>query len=94
MLLSPQEQARLDELEKQLSIEDPALARKLRFETDRRSSTAGSVTTVLGALAGGLLLILGIATQNAVVGIIAFLAMGAALYWFVQKRWPENQPWQ
>jgi len=90
MLLSPEERDQLCELEKQLTIEDPELAQTLRLGANRQPLTAHAVATLLSALAGVLLLVVGIATKFIGVGVIGFLAMGAGLYCFVQKRWPEN----
>jgi uncharacterized membrane protein YphA (DoxX/SURF4 family) len=81
-------------LEKQLSIEDPELAQTLRLGADRQPLTADAVVTILSALAGVLLVVVGIATKFIAVGVIGFLAMGAGLYCFVQKRWPENSSGQ
>lgn len=94
MLLSPEERDQLRELEKQLSIEDPELAQTLRLGADRQPLTADAVVTILSALAGVLLVVVGIATKFIAVGVIGFLAMGAGLYCFVQKRWPENSSGQ
>ena len=94
MLLSPEERDQLHELEKQLSIEDPELAQTLRLGADRQPLTADAVATLLSALAGVLLLVVGIATQFIAVGVTGFLAMSAGLYCFVQKRWPENSSGQ
>lgn len=91
MLLSPEERDQLHELEKQLSIEDPELAQTLRLGADRQPLTADAVASILGALAGVLMLVVGIATKFITVGVIGFLAMGAGLYCFVQKRWPESR---
>jgi uncharacterized membrane protein YphA (DoxX/SURF4 family) len=92
MLLSPEERDQLQELEKQLSIEDPELAQTLRLGADRQPLTADAVAaSILGALAGVLLLVVGIATKFKAVGVIGILAMGAGFYCFVQKRWPENR---
>ncbi|WP_457965971.1 DUF3040 domain-containing protein [Arthrobacter sp. D1-29] len=91
MLLSPQERDQLDELERQLSIEDPELARTLRLGGDGQPLTADAAAPILIVLAGLLLLVVGIATKFIAVGVIGFLAMGAGAYSFVQKRWPEHQ---
>lgn len=90
MLLSPEERDQLRELEKQLTIEDPELAQTLRLGANRKPLTADAVAIILSALAGVLLLVVGIATNFIAVGVIGFLAMGGGLYCFVRKRWPEN----
>jgi uncharacterized membrane protein YphA (DoxX/SURF4 family) len=91
MLLSPEERDQLNELERQLSIEDPELARTLRQGAEGRPLMSGAAATILSALAGMLLFVIGIATKFTAVGVIGFLAMGAGAYCFVQKRWPENR---
>ena len=90
MLLSPEERDQLRELEKQLTIDDPELAQTLRVGPGKRPLTADAVATILSALAGVLLLVVGIATKFIAGGVIGFVAMGVGLYCFVQKRWPEN----
>ena len=91
MLLSPEERDQLDELERHLSTEDPELARTLRLEADGQPPGAGAAAPILTALAGMLLLLVGIATKFIAVGVIGFLSMGAGVYCFVQNRWPENR---
>jgi len=90
MLLSPQERDQLDEMERQLSTEDPQLARTLRLEAHGQPLTPDAAAPILIMLAGVLLLVVGIATKLVAVGVIGFLAMGAGAYNFVQKRWPES----
>ncbi|UZX02140.1 DUF3040 domain-containing protein [Arthrobacter sp. CDRTa11] len=91
MLLSPEERDQLDELERHLSTEDPELARTLRLGAYGQPLTADAAAPILIVLGGLLLLVVGIATKFIAVGVIGFLAMGAGVYWFVQKRWSENR---
>ncbi|MBT2522602.1 DUF3040 domain-containing protein [Arthrobacter sp. ISL-28] len=45
----------------------------------------------LTALAGVLLIIVGIMTQLIILGVFGFIIMGAAAYWFLSKRLPRGR---
>lgn len=81
MPLSEHEQKLLEQLEKQLHEDDPKFASSMGSDPGRSWSTRHLVIGVLGALAGILLLLLGVTLQNIFVGVVGFVVMGAGVYY-------------
>ncbi|WP_264797017.1 DUF3040 domain-containing protein [Arthrobacter mangrovi] len=80
MPLSDEERKQLRELEEELAAEDPRLARELESGSLWPRQSRGLLATLVW-IAGLVLLIVGVAAQVAVVGILGFLLMGASAYW-------------
>ncbi len=90
MPLSDEERKQLEELEEELKVADPRLAREL-LTGWVPALTAHTLLGIVAALVGVLVLILGVAAQITLVGVIGFLMMGAGAYWIVGKRqWPGS----
>jgi Protein of unknown function (DUF3040) len=88
LALSDEERRRLEELELELTAEDPALARDLS-----PGSGVSGTPVLLAALAsvmGLMLLIIGIASQLTVMGAAGFLLMGAGIVRFFTMQLPGN----
>lgn len=85
MPLSEHEQKLLEQLEKQLHEDDPKFASSMGSDPGRSWSTRHLVIGVLGAVAGILLLLLGVSLQSIVVGVIGFLVMGAGVYFATMR---------
>jgi Mg2+/citrate symporter len=88
--LSEEERKRLAELEQELVQNDPELAQELESGKVHRRPALSSVAAVLTALAGMLLIVVGIAAQLIVIGVLGFIIMGMAAYWIVRKRRPPH----
>jgi UPF0716 family protein affecting phage T7 exclusion len=88
--LSEEERKRLAELERELVQNDPELAQELESGKVHRRPARSLVAAVLTALAGLLLIVIGIATQLILVGVLGFIIMGMASYWIVSKRRPPD----
>jgi uncharacterized membrane protein len=92
MALSNEERKQLEEMERELIVEDPKLARKLLSGSLGTSLTVpvlfGSLTVVVGFL----VLVLGIALQLTVVGVAGFVLMCAGAYWYIGSRGPRGRP--
>ena len=73
MPLSEYEQRVLEQMERQLSADDPKLATTLT--TPRRRTGRKIIVATVGVLVGLLLLVLGVVQSIAVVGIFGFLVM-------------------
>lgn len=80
MGLSEDERRRLQELEEELAVEDPALARKLGRDGSLKTSGARKVYAVLAVVAGFAVLIAGVIIQLTVLGIMGFLLACAGVY--------------
>lgn len=80
MALSEHEQRLLDQLEQQLHADDPKFASSMASSTPRSMSTRRIVIGALMAVAGILILLLGVANQIILVGVAGFLVMGAGVY--------------
>lgn len=79
MPLTDEERKRLEQLERELSLEDPEFAQKLRRGLVVGPSTPGLWN--LAMLLGGVLILLaGMAMQFIIIGVIGFLLMGAGAY--------------
>ncbi len=85
MPLSEHEQKLLEQLEKQLHEDDPKFASSMGSDPGRSWSTRHLVIGVLGALAGILLLLLGVSLQSIIVGVIGFVVMGAGVYFATMR---------
>ncbi|EMY34420.1 hypothetical protein D477_009720 [Arthrobacter crystallopoietes BAB-32] len=86
MPLSEEERKRLEELEQALSADDPGLAHKLGSARGGRVPGRIAVTSILISVAGLALIIVGIATQITIIGVLGFLVMGAGAYRLVGNR--------
>lgn len=85
MPLSEHEQKLLEQLEKQLHEDDPKFASSMGSDPGRSWSTRHLVIGVLGALAGILLLLLGVSLQSIIVGVLGFVVMGAGVYFATMR---------
>lgn len=85
MPLSDRERKVLEELELDLTSEDPRLARQLSSGSVENSFRARSYFGAMSFLIGVALLITGVAAQIVVVGIGGFLLMGTGSYLLVEK---------
>jgi len=85
MPLSEHEQKLLEQLEKQLHEDDPKFASSMGSDPGRSWSTRHLVIGVLGALAGILLLLLGVSLQSIIVGVLGFIVMGAGVYFATMR---------
>ena len=79
MPLSEYEQRVLEQMERALTSDDPRLANT--FQSGGRRPVVRYVVAAIGLLGGLLLLVLGAATSNMVLGIIGFVVMFAAVAW-------------
>lgn len=80
MPLSEHEQKLLEQLEKQLHEDDPKFANSMGSDPVRAWSTRHIIIGVLGAVAGVLLLLIGVSLQNIFLGVLGFVVMGAGVY--------------
>jgi hypothetical protein len=84
--LSENEQRLLEQMERALYAEDPKWASAMRGAV-RRSSSARRLLLGIGGIALGLVLLLvGVAQQAVIVGIIGFVVMLAAFAYTVSSR--------
>ncbi|HEV7167752.1 MAG TPA: DUF3040 domain-containing protein [Micrococcaceae bacterium] len=84
MPLSHEEQKLLEQLEQELNIRVPLPVRQFLLRWLPPTSPA----TYLGLLAmvcGGVVLILGVASQLTAVGVAGFLLMGGSTYWMLSR---------
>jgi len=79
MPLSEYEQRVLEQMERALTSDDPRLANT--FESGGRRPVVRYMIAAVGLLGGLLLLVLGAALSNMVLGIIGFVVMFAAVAW-------------
>ncbi|GAA2864431.1 DUF3040 domain-containing protein [Paenarthrobacter ilicis] len=80
MPLSEHEQKLLEQLEKQLHEDDPKFANSMGSDPIRSWSTRHVIIGVLGAIAGILLLLVGVSIQAIPIGVLGFVVMGAGVY--------------
>jgi hypothetical protein len=90
-LLSPEERARLAELEKQLSTKVTGQALNIRTEPDDQLLKADTAATIICLLAGALLLMAGAVAQFTGVAVTGVLVMAAGLFGFVRTRRSGNR---
>jgi hypothetical protein len=86
MPLSDEERKQLEELELDLTADDPRLARELVSGSVEHSFRGSTCFAVMLCLIGVVLLIAGISTQIIVLGVGGFLLMGAGAYLFLDKQ--------
>ncbi len=79
MPLSEYEQRVLEQMERALTSDDPKLANT--FQSGGRRPVVRYVVAAVGLIAGLLLLVLGAAQGNMVLGIVGFVVMFAAVAW-------------
>jgi hypothetical protein len=91
MPLSNEERKQLEEMERELNVEDPKLAGKLLSGSLGPWLTAPVLFGGLTVMVGFLVLVLGIALQLTVVGVAGFVLMGAGAYWLVGSRRPRGR---
>ncbi|BCW17444.1 hypothetical protein NtRootA9_01520 [Arthrobacter sp. NtRootA9] len=85
MSLSDEERRLLTELEDVLAAQDPCLARNLQAGRPSGPDHRRLVLAILAFLAGLVLVITGIATQTALIGVAGFALECAAAHWFVSR---------
>lgn len=83
MALSDEERIRLEKLELELAATDPDLDRHLQTGWSRNWSSPRTIYGVLAVCAGFAVVIAGIITQLAFIGVAGFLLMVAGASWFV-----------
>ena len=83
MALSDEERRRLEKLEQELAATDPDLDRELQGGLFRYRASARTIYGLLAAFAGFALVIAGIITHLAVIGVAGFLLMVAGASWFL-----------
>lgn len=92
MALSEHEQRLLEQLEQQLHADDPKFASSMETVTARSLSTRHIVLGSLIAVAGVLVLLLGVSAQLILVGVAGFIIMGAGVYWATTRRMGQPAP--
>ena len=78
--MSDRERKQLEELEADLTADDPQLAQRLSSGSIRFKFKAGTYFGALACLIGLVLLITGVSTQIIALGVGGFLLMGAGTY--------------
>ncbi|NKX54952.1 DUF3040 domain-containing protein [Arthrobacter mobilis] len=91
MPLSEHEQRLLEQLEQQLHADDPKFASHMEAAGSRSLSTRHIVVGSLVAVAGILVLLIGIWNQIIAVGVLGFVIMGAGVYWATTRRPSRGQ---
>ncbi len=86
MPLSENEQRLLEQMERALYAEDPKWASAMRGAVRRSSSARRLILGVGGIVLGLVLLLVGVAQQAVIVGIIGFVVMLAAFAYTVSSR--------
>jgi Protein of unknown function (DUF3040) len=84
--LSENEQRLLEQMERALYAEDPKWASAMRGAVRRSSSARRLLLGIVGVVAGLVLLLVGVAGQQVIVGIAGFLVMLAAFAYTVSSR--------
>ncbi|WP_309073305.1 DUF3040 domain-containing protein [Paenarthrobacter sp.] len=94
MALSEEERRRLEMLEQELASTDPDLDRTLQTGAHRLHSREGStmVRGILTTVAAFALVIVGIATELIIIGILGFVLMLAGAHWFIKGLGPGSRP--
>ena len=83
MALSDEERRRLEKLEQQLAETDPDLDRQLQDGLSRNRASPPTIYGLLAVAVGFALVIAGIITRLAVIGVAGFLLMVAGASWFL-----------
>lgn len=91
MALSEEERRHLEELERELTEDDPELARKLAPWTLNGVRRTAGLCIVL-QWAGLVLLIIGIISQAVLIGVAGFLLMIGSIYRMLALPLPRNRP--
>ena len=86
MPLSENEQRLLEQMERALYAEDPKWASAMRGAVRRSSSARRLLLGIVGVVVGLVLLLVGVAGQQVIVGIAGFLVMLAAFAYTVSSR--------
>mgnify|MGYP002653160438 CR=1 FL=1 len=91
MALSERERQLLEQLEQQLNVEDPTFADTMQEERPRPRPGAGLsgrnlVLGIVVAVLGLGLVLLGVATQLIIVGVLGFLVMAGGVYLATLRR--------
>ncbi|MCW2133381.1 DUF3040 domain-containing protein [Arthrobacter sp. VKM Ac-2550] len=86
MPLSDEERVRLEKLERELSADDPQLARKLRFGLVQGIPVSGSVMHGLAVMAAIGLLILGLVHLVTGNGLLGAFVITLGSYWLFRLR--------
>ncbi|NYE93959.1 hypothetical protein FHU41_000180 [Psychromicrobium silvestre] len=92
MPLSEHEQRLLDQLEQQLHDTDPKFAHALGTDQVRRLSARHIALGVLISVLGIVVLILGVATQQILLGVLGFVMMGAGVFVATMRRGTAKTP--
>ncbi|MCU1575074.1 MAG: hypothetical protein JWO93_3156 [Micrococcaceae bacterium] len=90
MPLSEHEQRLLEQLEQQLHAEDPKFASSLASDPARSFSTRHMVIGSLIAIAGILVLLMGVAWQIIPLGVVGFVIMGGGVYFATLRSGPPR----
>ena len=93
MPLSDQERRVLQELERELFIQDPALAKQLETGIPSEPAPAPKALNVIAAALGLALILLGIPIHPSPLGLLGFTLMVTAIVsqWMEHRRWAERQ---
>jgi hypothetical protein len=86
MALSEEERRRLEKLEQELAASDPDLDQRLQAGTPgrRQREAAATVRGALTLIAAFTIVIVGIATELTIVGVVGFLLMIAGAHWLLK----------
>ena len=95
MALSEYEQRKLDEIERSLHSDDPALATILDSGLVRRRRRSVAVVVFVGGLVGllgGVVVALNLPLVGVVISVVGFMAMGAGVGLLVSSHSPGAHP--
>jgi hypothetical protein len=84
--LSDNEQRLLEQMERALYAEDPKFASTMRGAARRGGSLPRMAIGITGVLAGLVVLVLGVASGNVVIGVLGFLSMLAGTAYALSSR--------
>lgn len=93
MPLSDQERRVLQELERQLFIQDPALAKQLETGIASEPAPAPKVINVVAAALGLAFILLGIPIHPSPLGLLGFVLLmtGIVSHWMELRKWAERR---
>lgn len=93
MALSEEERRRLEKLEQELAASDPDLDQRLQAGAPGKAQreAARMVRAALTLIAAFTVVIVGIATELIIVGVIGFLLMIAGAHWFLKGYVQDGQ---
>ena len=92
MPLSENEQRLLEQMERALYAEDPKWASSMRGAVRRSSGARRLLLGIAGVVLGLVLLLVGVAQQLVIVGIVGFVVMLAAFAYTVSSRRKPGGP--